>query len=151
MRRLLLHRTGTLLAAVALLVAPLRASVACDMVGAAGHASAGAARPSADTRDSDASVDQAGHLGHVGHAMSGDAAPTPGAPVPLAPAAAVTDGPDAPVPVPCNELATCAVVALPPMVVARGALVVAPVAPRVWVADAPAAPVAAVEPPPPRG
>lgn len=152
-RRLLLHRTGTLLAAVALLVAPLRATVACDMVGADGHPSAGAERPSADTRDSDLSVDHAGHLGHVGHAMSGDMEMAPEgldgeATAPQAPA---SPAPDGAMPVPCDDLATCAVVGLPPMVVARGVLVAAPVAPRVWIADAPMAPVTAVEPPPPRG
>ena len=113
----LIHRVATLLAALALLVAPLRSTVACDM-GVATHESP----PTTDVH--------AGHHGHV------EAPPAP------EPSDAGT--------MPCDDWASCAMIALPPRVAVRALPPSAPGAPRITIAVAPDAPATAVEPPPPR-
>ena len=157
MRRHLLHRVGTLLAAVALLVAPLRATIACDMSGPAGHpADAVDALPAVVSQEASAGA-HAAHAAHAAHSGHVTPAVVPAEQAAQHPSAFSSEhlspersAPHGPMPAPCDDRASCAVVALPPSPLARGAVVTAPDAPRVVIADALAAPVAGVEPPPPR-
>lgn len=151
MRRHLLHRVGTLLAAVALLVAPLRATIACDMSGPAGHlADAVDALPAVVSQEASAGA----HAAHSEHVTPAEVSAEQAAQHPSAFSSEhlspERSAPHGPMPAPCDDLASCAVVALPTASLARGAVVTAPDAPRVVIADALAAPVAGVEPPPPR-
>jgi hypothetical protein len=127
MERHLLRRAGSLLAAVALVVAPLRASVACDM--------APAQHDAHQTVEPVAVVD---HSMHAGHEM-------------VAPDLAAASEEELPLPpMPCDDWASCAVIALPQVASVRAVRPVPPAAPRTVIAEAPMAPSMAVEPPPPR-
>ena len=157
MRRHLLHRVGTPLAAVALLVAPLRATVACDMSGPAGHlADAVDALPAVESQEASAGA-HAAHAAHPAHSEHVTPAEVSAEQAAQHPSAVTSEhlspersAPDGPMPAPCDDLASCAVAALPPASLARGAIVTPPDAPRVVIADALAAPVVGVDPPPPR-
>ena len=154
MRRHLLHRVGTLLAAVALLVAPLRATIACDMSGPAGHpADAVNSLPAVVSQEASAGAHDA-HAAHSEHVTPAEVSAEQAAQHPSAfsseQLSPERSAPDGPMPAPCDDLASCAVAALPPASLARGAIVTPPDAPRVVIADALAAPVVGVDPPPPR-
>ncbi len=145
---------GTLLAAVALLVAPLRATIACDMGGPAPHpADAVDAPPAVASQEASAGA-RAAHAPHSGHAMP---AVVPAEHAGQHPSAFSSEHPSpdhsaprGPMPAPCDDLASCALVALPPSPLERATVGTAPAAPRIATADAPTAPAAGVEPPPPR-
>ncbi len=160
MRRHLFHRVGTLLAAVSLLVAPLRATIACDMGGPAPHPADVVDAPPAVASQEASAATHATHATHDAHAAhSGHVMP---AVVPAEHAAQHPSvfssehpspdhsAPHGPMPAPCDDLASCAVVALPPSPLERATVGTAPAAPRIATADAPTAPAAGVEPPPPR-
>ena len=159
MRRRLLHRAGTLLAAVALFVAPLRGMVACEMSGADGAVRDGATVATGTTGTTGTTGVRP--VRHGSHAAHGEPL-VPREPAPLDAHnahhghAMLVDGgaerssPGAPAPVPCDDLASCAVVALPTVLVTRAPIGADATAPRLVIADAPAAPVVGVEPPPPR-
>lgn len=160
MRRHLLHRVGTLLAAVALLVAPLRATIACDMGGPAPHPADFVDAPPAVASQEASAATHATHATHDAHAAhSGHVMPAvvPAEHAGQHPSAFSSEhpspdhsAPHGPMPAPCDDLASCAVVALPPSPLERATVGTAPAAPRIATADAPTAPAAGVEPPPPR-
>ena len=157
MRRHLFHRVGTLLAAVALLVAPLRATIACDMGGPAPHPADVADAPPAVASHEVSAAAHAVHAAHAAHSGHVTPAVVPAEPAAQHPSAFSSEhpspdhsAPHGPMPAPCDDLASCAVVALPPSPLERATVVTAPAAPRIATADAPTAPAAGVEPPPPR-
>lgn len=160
MRRHLFHRVGTLLAAVALLVAPLRATIACDMGGPAPHPADVVDAPPAVASQEASAATHATHATHDAHAAhSGHVMPAvvPAEHAGQHPSAFSSEhpspdhsAPHGPMPAPCDDLASCAVVALPPSPLERATVGTAPAAPRIATADAPTAPAAGVEPPPPR-
>ncbi|MFM8567754.1 MAG: hypothetical protein ACKOCV_08730 [Gemmatimonadota bacterium] len=121
-----------MLAAVALLVAPLRATVACEVADDRAGEGQVAARS--------VEVAESPHAAHASHVGLSSAAAEP----------SEHSSPDVPASMPCDDLAACAVLALPAAVVARARLAGVPLAPQVRLATAPVAPVVAVEPPPPR-
>jgi len=128
-----LHPLGTLLAVVALLVAPLRSTVACDMapVRHASHIDHAAPAPATGAVD---------HWAHAGHQR--DMAAEPEAPAHELPAS---------LPMPCDDWASCAMIALPLVTLVRTSPSTPPVAPQITLALAPDAPALTIEPPPPRG
>jgi len=130
-----LHPLGTLLAVVALLVAPLRSTVACDMAPEAHTAHEAQAH-----HEALASVTEAvDHSAHAGHEMA----------VAVEPEAPAQDLP-ASVPMPCDDWASCAMIALPQVALVRPVSSIPASAPRITLASAPDAPALTVEPPPPR-
>lgn len=131
-----LHPLGTLLAVVALLVAPLRSTVACDMVPDA-HTAHEAHAPHEAQAAATEAID---HSAHAGHEMA----------VAVDPEAPAQDLP-ASVPMPCDDWASCAMIALPQVALVRPVPSIPANAPRITLASAPDAPALTVEPPPPRG
>lgn len=125
---------GPLLAVVALLVAPVRGTVACDLVSAEHGAFARHERS-----PSPSATDAMAHTAHAGHQMlvEGD------------PEAPLRDMP-ASVPMPCDDWASCVMTALPQVALGRTMPSIPAAAPRIALASAPDAPVLTVEPPPPR-
>jgi len=129
-----LHPLGTLLAVVALLVAPLRSTVACDMAPAEHEA-----RVRHEAPPSAAATDAVDHSAHAGHEMSVAGETTePAHPVPAS------------VPMPCDDWASCAMIALPQVTLVRTSPSTPPDAPQITLALAPDAPALSIEPPPPR-
>jgi len=141
-----LHRAGSVLAAVALLVATVACEMADDRAGegqVAAHSVEVAESPHAAhglQMGGAAPVAGTAHAAHASHVGPSSAAAEP----------SEQSSHNAPASMPCDDLATCAVVALPTAVVARARLAGAPLAPQVRLATAPVAPIVAVEPPPPR-
>jgi hypothetical protein len=134
MARRRLPPLGTLLAVVALLVAPLRSTVACDMAPEVHAVDAHHGPPASATEAMD-------HSAHAGHLMA----------EPIDSDAPAPDHP-ASVPMPCDDWASCAMIALPQVAQVRAlASIPATTAPRITLAAAPDAPALTVEPPPPRG
>jgi hypothetical protein len=128
----LVHRVATLLAAVALLVAPLRSTVACDMAPEMHEAPIDPAVPGSTT-------DAVDHSAHAGHQMD----------VAAAPEVPAQDLPGS-VPMPCDDWASCAMIALPQVAPIRTLASLPAIAPRITLASAPDAPTRTIEPPPPR-
>ncbi len=128
----LVHRVATLVAAVALLVAPLRSTVACDMAPERHEAHINHAAPAS-------TADAVDHSAHAGHQM--DVAAAPEVPAQDLPAS---------VPMPCDDWASCAMIALPQVAPIRTLASIPPIAPRITLALAPDAPTRTIEPPPPR-
>lgn len=131
-----LHPLGTLLAVVALLVAPLRSTVACDMAPEAHTAHEAHVAHEAPASTTEA-VD---HSAHAGHEMA----------VAVEPEASAPDRPTS-VPMPCDDWASCAMIALPQVALVRPVPSIPAAAPRIALAGAPDAPSLTIEPPPPRG
>ena len=130
-----LHPLGTLLAVVALLVAPLRSTVACDMAPTEHEAHLVHEAPPAAS-----ATEAVDHSAHAGHEMA--VAVESEAPAPDRPAS---------VPMPCDDWASCAMIALPQVALVRSVSSTPAAAPRITLAGAPDAPALTVEPPPPRG
>ncbi|MDQ8152191.1 MAG: hypothetical protein P2975_03970 [Gemmatimonadota bacterium] len=131
-----LHPLGTLLAVVALLVAPLRSTVACDMAPEAHTAHEAHVAHEAPASTTEA-VD---HSAHAGHEMA----------VAVEPEAPAQDLPTS-LPMPCDDWASCAMIALPQVALVRPVPSILAAAPRITLAGAPDAPSLTIEPPPPRG
>jgi len=131
-----LHPLGTLLAVVALLVAPLRSTVACDMASEAHTAHEAHVAHEAPASTTEA-VD---HSAHAGHEMA----------VAVEPEAPAQDLPTS-LPMPCDDWASCAMIALPQVALVRPVPSIPAAAPRITLAGAPDAPSLTIEPPPPRG
>jgi hypothetical protein len=128
--RHVVRRTAALLAWAALLAMPVQSALACPM--AAETAVDGTTALSGAQAD----AEHAGHASHAAHLADGDAA-------------SERESNDAPVP-PCEDLAHCAVAAVPSAAEDEAAVSPATLRADRPFADAPLAPALALEPPPPK-